>query len=52
MKKTYMQPAMLLTKVAMQQIICVSGPQLSGTTGDKDILLSRQRDSDWDDDEE
>lgn len=42
MKKTYMQPAILLTKVAMQQMVCVSGPEVAGTTNNTDDLLSRE----------
>ena len=55
MKKTYMQPAILLTKVAMQQMVCESGPKVAGTTNDTNGLLSREAKPDfslWDDDEE
>ena len=55
MKKTYMQPATLLTKVATEKIVCVSSPAVAGTTSNTEDLLSREAKSDfdlWDDDEE
>ena len=55
MKKQYMQPATLLTTVAMQQMVCQSLP-IDGTTKDKNDLLSRRRGrrrhDEWDDEEE
>ena len=55
MKKTYLQPAIQITKVAIQQMICVSGPNVAGTTNNTNDLLSREANSDsdlWDDDED
>ena len=55
MKKTYMQPVTMLTKVNVEQMICTSGLEVAGTTNSEDDLLSREsypRFSLWDDDEE
>ena len=54
MKKQYIQPATLLTTVAMQQMVCQSLP-IGGTESDKKNLLSRRRRrryDEWDDEEE
>ncbi len=55
MKKQYMQPATLLTTVAMQQMVCESLP-IDGTENNRNNLLSRRRGrrryDEWDDEEE
>ena len=60
MKKTYIQPATLLVKVALQQMVCTSPIPTDGTTDKEDDLLSRpdygdnssRRRSVWDDEDE
>ncbi|MBP5338641.1 MAG: hypothetical protein J6Z14_04960 [Prevotella sp.] len=56
MKKIYIQPATLLTEVAVQQIICGSNQQESikpnETVDDIGSLQSRQGFSIWGDDDE
>ena len=55
MKKTYLQPAIQITKVTIQQMVCVSGPKVAGSTNDTNDLLSREAKSDfdlWEDDED
>jgi len=56
MKKQYMQPATLLTTVAMRQMVCDASLPIKGTENEKDNLLSRRRGrhrrDEWDDEEE
>ena len=55
MKKTYIQPAILLTKVAMQQMICGSNDPTAtiNPNGSVDADKVESRGSGfWDDDEE
>lgn len=56
MKKQYMQPATLLTIVAMRQMLCGESLPVEGTENDKNNLLSRRRGrrrhDEWDDEEE
>jgi hypothetical protein len=54
MKKTYMQPAILLTKVAAQQMICTSNPDVTikqNESVDAGSVESRRGGSFWDDEE-
>lgn len=55
MKKTYIQPATKVTLLAVQQMICVSGPNASINTSDSvdAANVESRRGSDfWDDEEE
>ena len=51
-----MQPATLLTTVAMRQMVCDASLPIRGTEDDKNNLLSRRRGrrrhDEWDDEEE
>lgn len=54
MKKTYIQPAMLIARVAIQKMICASLPTAGiDTSGniDAEQLDSRRSPNLWDDDE-
>ena len=54
MKKTYIQPAILLTKVATQNMICLSDPKV-GVDTKASAVSGDQLDSrgfGWDDDED
>ena len=50
MKKTYINPEMVIVKIATQQMLAGSGLGISGETNDTNDLLSRDCD-DWDEDE-
>ena len=60
MKKTYIEPALLITYVEPQKLICTSIQGVSGTGNmettvsneETDEYLSRRRRSEWDDEEE
>ena len=47
MKKTYINPEMVIVKIATQQMLAGSGLGISGETNDTNALLSRDCD-DWD----
>ena len=49
MKKTYINPEMVIVKIATQQMLAGSGLGISGKTNDTNDLLSRESD-DWDED--
>ena len=56
MKKTYIQPATLLTAVGMHQMICTSNPRVGISRDAEDAvdagnLDSRRSNSLWDDEE-
>ncbi len=54
MKKTYIQPSTLVINVAMQQMICESGPGVKiSTSGSVDANKVESRSSSaWDDDDD
>lgn len=43
MKKTYMQPAMMLVKTEAEVMICVSDPEKKGSTDQTSGNLSKRR---------
>ena len=42
MKKIYVNPELIVIRIATQQMIATSGPLLGGTTDNVDDLLSRE----------
>lgn len=51
MKKNYKQPNTIVVKVKMQSMITVSPLGIGGTTQSKDDLLSREHNTDWEEDD-
>ena len=49
MNKEYINPEMVIVKIATQQMLAASGLGISGETNDTNDLLSRDYD-DWDED--
>ena len=49
MKKTYINPAMEIVKIASRSQMLTTSPGLGGTYGGGEIL---SRENDWDDDDE
>ena len=49
MKKTYINPEMVIVKIATQQMLASSPLAIDGSTSNPDDLLSRESD-DWDED--
>ena len=49
MKKTYINPEMVIVKIATQQMLASSPLAIDGSTSNPDDLLSRDCD-DWDED--
>ena len=50
MKKTYINPEIVIVKIATQQMLAGSGLGISGETNNTGDLLSRDYD-DWDDED-
>lgn len=52
MKKTYLAPAMVVTEIGTEELICQSGPRMGlGRAGDNSYGLANDR-YDYDDDED